>query len=88
MHRLWAARRAWYKRLLWAAVSALVLLPLALWLHPALALLSLLALLYPTHLEEKRALGELDRRYGLAYRSALELGSDNPAAVKKKLEAL
>jgi len=82
MHRVWASRRAWYRRWFWAAILAVLLLPFALFIHPALALLSLLALLYPTGWEEQRALGELDRRYGLAYRSALEAPAGHPWRVQ------
>ncbi|WP_027882217.1 hypothetical protein [Meiothermus rufus] len=87
MHRAWARRRAWRVRLGLAAGLALVLLPLAWGVHPAWALLSGLALLYPSRWEEERALAELDRRYGLAYRSALEAPPDHPWRNQLQAEA-
>ncbi len=87
MHRAWAFRRAWRVRLGLAAGLVLALLPLAWWVHPAWALLSGLALLYPSRWEEGRALAELDRRYGLAYRSALEAPPDHPWRSQLQAEA-
>jgi hypothetical protein len=65
-------------RLSRAAGLALLLLPLALLVHPAWVLASLLGLLYPSRWEERRALADLDQRYGLAYRSALEAPANHP----------
>lgn len=87
MHRVWAIRRAWRVRLWLAAGLALLLLPLALLVHPAWVLASLLGLLYPTRWEEPRALAELDRRYGLAYRSALEAPLHHPWRSQLQAEA-
>lgn len=87
MHRIWAARRAWRVRLGIAIGLALLLFPLALWAHPAWLLASLLGLLYPWRWEESRALAELDRRYGLAYRSALEAPAHHPWRSQLQTEA-
>lgn len=87
MHRVWAVRRAWRVRLLLAAGLALLLLPLAWLVHPAWVLLSLVGLLYPTRWEEPKALAELDRCYGLAYRSALEAPVDHPWRGQLQTEA-
>ncbi|RIH93850.1 hypothetical protein [Meiothermus granaticius] len=87
MHQIWAARRAWRQRLLRAGGLALLSLPLVLWSHPAWVLLSLLGLVYPSSREEGRALAELDRRYGLAYRSALEAPAGHPWHAQLEAEA-
>lgn len=87
MHRAWAKPRAWKKRLQGALLGLLCLLPLALFVHPAWGLVSLLALLYPTRREEEAALAELDRRYGLAYRSALEAPAGHPWRGQLEAEA-
>ncbi|RDI94967.1 hypothetical protein DV704_08870 [Meiothermus sp. QL-1] len=87
MHRAWAARRAWWVRLGLALGLFVLLLPLVLWLHPAWGLLSALGLLYPSRLEEARALAELDRRFGLAYRSALEAPPRHPWRAQLEAEA-
>uniref|UniRef100_A0A7C3DMG2 Uncharacterized protein n=1 Tax=Meiothermus ruber TaxID=277 RepID=A0A7C3DMG2_MEIRU len=87
MHRVWAARRAWRVRL-WLAIGlALLLFPLAWLVHPAWVLGSLLGLLYPSRWEERRALADLDRQYGLAYRSALEAPPNHPWRNQLQLEA-
>lgn len=87
MHRVWAARRAWWVRLGIALGLVLLLLPLAVLVHPAWALVSALGLLYPTRWEEPRALADLDRRYGLAYRSALEAPAHHPWRDQLRAEA-
>ena len=87
MHRVWAIRRAWRVRLLLSVGLALLLLPLGLLAHPAWVLASLLGLLYPSRWEEPRALAELDRRYGLAYRSALEAPVHHPWRSQLQAEA-
>lgn len=87
MHRVWAARRAWRVRL-WLAIGlALLLFPLAWLVHPAWVLGSLLGLLYPSRWEERRALADLDRQYGLAYRSALEAPPNHPWRNQLQLES-
>ncbi|MER3445139.1 MAG: hypothetical protein C4333_13895, partial [Meiothermus sp.] len=78
VYRQWAGRLAWRRRVQWALTAVALLLPLALWVHPAWGLLSLLALLYPSRLELPHALRQLDERYGLAYRSALEAPPSHP----------
>ncbi|GIW31632.1 MAG: hypothetical protein KatS3mg071_1806 [Meiothermus sp.] len=87
MHRAWAARRAWRVRLWLATGLALLLFPLAWLVHPAWVLGSLLGLLYPSRWEERRALADLDRQYGLAYRSALEAPPHHPWRNQLQLEA-
>lgn len=87
VHRRWAARLAWRRRLQWALIAFALLLPLALWVHPAWGLLSLLALLYPSRLELPRALRQLDERYGLAYHSALEAPPAHPWRQRLEAEA-
>lgn len=87
MHRVWARRRAWRKRLQGALLGLLLLLPLTLLVHPAWGLLSLLALAYPARREERAALADLDRKYGLAYRSALEAPPDHPWRGRLEAEA-
>jgi hypothetical protein len=67
-----ASRRAWWVRCMLAVALSLLLLPLAWWFHPMWMLLSLLGFIYPTNYQEKAALNQIDHRYGLAYRSALE----------------
>ncbi|WP_457631650.1 hypothetical protein [Oceanithermus sp.] len=79
LHRRWAARRAWRARVLLAALLAVAAWALRPWLGYAALLLPLLALLYPASREEERALAEIDRRLGLAYRTALETPPDDPA---------
>lgn len=87
MHRAWAARRAWRVRF-WLAIGlALLLFPLAWLVHQAWVLGSLLGLLYPSRWEEGRALADLDQRYGLAYRSALEAPPNHPWRNQLQLEA-
>lgn len=86
-HQRWASRLAWKRRLQWALIALAPLLPLALWVHPAWGLLSLLALLYPSRLELPRALQQLDERYGLAYHSALEAPPTHPWRERLEAEA-
>ncbi|KZK16854.1 hypothetical protein A3962_04430 [Meiothermus taiwanensis] len=73
---------------LWLAIGlALLLFPLAWLVHPAWVLGSLLGLLYPSRWEERRALADLDRQYGLAYRSALEAPPNHPWRNQLQLES-
>ncbi|WP_456415124.1 hypothetical protein, partial [Oceanithermus profundus] len=71
LHRRWAARRAWRVRAALAAILALAAWALKPALGPWALALPLAALLYPARRELAGALAEIDRRLGLAYRTAL-----------------
>jgi len=87
LHRRWASRRAWRARALLAALLALAAWPLRVWLGYWALALPLLALLYPSHRQEARALAEIDRSLGLAYRTALETPLTDPAYRRLQREA-
>ncbi|WP_456476953.1 hypothetical protein, partial [Oceanithermus sp.] len=87
LHRRWAARRAWRVRALLAALLALPAWLLAAWLGPWVVALALLPLAYPARRQEARALAEIDRELGLAYRTALETPADDPAYPRLRAEA-
>ncbi len=87
LHRRWAARRAWRVRALLAALLALPAWLLSAWLGPWVVALALLPLAYPARREETRALAEIDRELGLAYRTALETPANDPAYPRLRAEA-
>ena len=87
LHRRWAGRRAWRIRALLAALLALAAWPLRVWLGYWALALPLLALLYPSRRQEARALAEIDRSLGLAYRTALETPPSDPAYQRLRREA-
>ena len=87
LHRRWASRRAWRMRALLAVLLALVAWPLRAWLGGWALALPLLALLYPSRRQEARALAEIDRSQGLAYRTALETPPPDPAYQRLRREA-
>ena len=87
LHRRWASRRAWQIRALLATLLAAAAWLLRGWLgYPALVL-PLAALLYPSRRQEARALAEIDRSLGLAYRTALETRPGEPAYERLRQEA-
>jgi len=86
-HRRWAERRAWRVRTGLMALLALVSWPGRSLLGPAALFLPLAALLYPKWREEKRTLAEIDKEFGLVYRTALEAPADDPAAPRLRREA-
>ncbi|XOB98493.1 hypothetical protein ACMC9I_11475 [Deinococcota bacterium DY0809b] len=87
LHRRWAARRAWRVRAALAAVLALAAWALKPALGPWALALPLAALLYPARRELAAALAEIDRRLGLAYRTALETSPADPAYPQLRAEA-
>ncbi len=87
LHRRWAGRRAWRVRALLVALLAIGSWLLRGWLGYWALPLPLLGLLYPGRREETRALLEIDRSLGLAYRTALETPPADPAYGRLHREA-
>lgn len=77
-HRVWARKRAWRKRILLAFAGLILSLPLAILIDPLWMLVSLLGFFYLSRREEQSVLAEIDQKYGLAYRSALQAGAHHP----------
>ena len=87
LHRRWAARRAWRVRAALAALLAALAWALKPALGPWALALPLAALLYPSRRELAAALAAIDRRLGLAYRTALETPVTDPAFPRLRAEA-
>ena len=87
LQKRWSRRLAWRRRAALLAALALAAGLLRPLLGPWSLLLPLAGLLYPSRLEERRALRQIDRRVGLAWRSAQEAAADHPLRERLAREA-
>jgi len=87
LHQAWASRRAWRVRARLLGLLALAAWLLRPWMGGWVLLIPLLGLLYPSKREEARALAEIDRKLGLAYRTALETPTSDPQYERLQHEA-